>query len=213
MNDIIKTYSELIQEDQEELLKKLNSAIEKKKELLIKYEVSCNTSHPPPKSNYLTRILNNIPYMSDTRNDKIKALYKENTNLNGCLKSHDLTLTPEEKESVAHLNNIQHDIKVELYGNIYILETFKEDLSILKQIQEVYDGITVSPSSYQTSDSGYIHHTSHVRNRNADTSGSEDYDGMWSHDNRGGSKKRRTSKRHTKRHKRYNKKRYTKKRK
>ncbi len=204
MNDIIKTYSKLIQEDQEELLKKLNSAIEKKKELLIKYEVSCNTSHPPPKSNYLTRILNNIPYMSDTRNDKIKALYKENTNLNGCLKSHDLTLTPEEKESVAHLNNIQRDIKVELYGNIYILETFKEDLSILKQIQEVYDGITVSPSSYSSSSS-----SSYQKDRLTGENFVPDYgfDGIYA----GGSKKRRISKRHTKRHKQNNKKRYTKK--
>jgi hypothetical protein len=66
-------------------------------------------------------------------------------------------------------------------------------------------------SSYQTSDSDYIHHTSHLRNRNADTSGSKDYDGMWGEDNRGGSKKRNTSKRHTKRHKRNNKKKYTKK--
>jgi len=66
-------------------------------------------------------------------------------------------------------------------------------------------------SSSQTSDSDYIHHTSHLRNRNEDTSGSKDSDGMWSKDNRGGSKKRRTLKRHTKRHKRYNKKRYTKK--
>lgn len=198
MNHIIKTYSKLIQEDQEELLKKLNSAIEKKKELLIKYEVSCNTSHPPPKSNYLTRILNNIPYMSDTRNDKIKALYKENTNLNGCLKSHDLTLTPEEKKSVAHLNNIQHDIKVELYGNIYILETFKEDLSILKQIQEVYDGITVSPSSYASSSS-------------RDDGRYDDGRAIPELLRLGGSKKRNTLKKHTKRHKRNNKKRYTKK--
>lgn len=69
-------------------------------------------------------------------------------------------------------------------------------------------------SSSQTSDSDYIHHTSYLRNRNADTSGSKDSDGIYgmlSKDNRGGSKKRRISKRHTKRHKRNNKKRYTKK--
>ncbi len=72
MIDFIKTYSKKKQEEQEELLKTLNSAIKKKKELLIKYRVSCNISHP-----YLTRILNNIPNipnMYDTRDYEIIKL-------------------------------------------------------------------------------------------------------------------------------------------
>ena len=214
MNFFISDASRVRQEEQESLLKTLNMAIKKKRELLNNYQKACNTLRPPSKSKYVTNILNTIPYIYNNRDTRITELEKENTKLNGCLKLINLTL--EETQSINQFNKEQHDTKVEIIKTNIIIERFKIDLRLLNQIQDVYEyeynPIPFFPPSSPTSPSSQplIDRTTGKQFIPSDRTPSVQ-DGI-----KGGSKKRRTSKRHikrrTKRHTQYKKRRHTKKR-
>lgn len=200
LTTVIKRVTKELEDNQRELIKILSASIKKKKELLKQYDKSCKTSpRPSSKFGFASRLV----YSNKTR---IKELEDEITVLNECIKLH--ALKSEGNDQLKSLST-QNKKKVEILTCEIIISAIREDLRIVRTIQDVYVYPTVSHNEKSTHEP--------YGNSNEQTIG---YDETSGHDvgsdawrrSGGNSGSGGYQKRRTKRHMLNNKRRHTKKR-